>query len=519
VYPHSTHKFFTSAPAIVSIHGEFAILASRHFLKIVTNGKVATDAVGDELSVLGLSSTDSSFVFGTAFECLLLLKHLLFVVKKEFVLLKSCFLDLVIAQSPYVFGFLPEFADFLTVCRPSSPFDNSEEYQHRLMIFGSLLRNGSFSDSFHRFLAQELRMLGNASSRGIAKFFPEFLTSETEPPQSSLCEVAIIPKDPCHVQANVINELMVISFTSRKYETLVGYPFWEILPFWLAITGPSLIGPPGESVGFCERVSQEIMRIVNQSRVKSVECRLKAPWLIDSIVLVDQTRSFDNPLIFSRAQLRSPILLKPGGHMFLSIMDLPGGWESVEISLNEVSTMPLSMELDVSTIKESFISDLQEFVLSWSDDDTQELLWLIPRSLLWGPLFAPVESIARSSSLCQKFSVNVVLIKAVMLHHFNQFRLRPLPPISKSICDSLPQFVNWEEGAEFLSRDIVRRHGDGYCHLTIDRRLARQLIDSGQGDPRQCTISQLTGVLHGVSVPQLQNRRRPWHVTFCGELR
>jgi hypothetical protein len=191
---------------------------------------------------------------------------LLFVVRNEFVLLKSCFLDLVIAQSPYIFGFLPEFADFLAVCRPSSPFENSEDYQYRLMLFGSLLRNGSFSDSFYRFLAQELRMLENALSRMIAQFFPEFLTTETKAPQSSMCEVAIITKDPCRVQANVMNELMVISFTSGKYETLVWYPFWEILPFWLCITGPSLIGPPGESVSFCERVSEGIMRIVNRSR-------------------------------------------------------------------------------------------------------------------------------------------------------------------------------------------------------------------------------------------------------------
>jgi hypothetical protein len=78
--------------------------------------------------------------------------------------------------------------------------------------------------------------------------------------------------------------------------------------------------------------------------------------------------------------------------------------------------------VDMSLIHDRFLDGMREFAVTWSQLDTKELVMLIPRYAFRAPDFGSVEVLAKSSNLCQRFSINVVLLRALILHQFNYLR-------------------------------------------------------------------------------------------------
>ncbi|KAH0791984.1 hypothetical protein GPJ56_004168 [Histomonas meleagridis] len=160
---------------------------------------------------------------------------------------------------------------------------------------------------------------------------------------------------------------------------------------------------------------------------------------------------------------------------------------------------------------------MKEFAIKWKSSDTEELLMLLPRYALTEPMFSSTETIAKGSNLTQKFSLTVVLLRALLLHHFNFIRTNHYKTVPQFLWDSMTSFISCEESADIISKSIICGKDKTFPYLTIDRYSARKLILDGNGNSNKSIIAQLTKEFKTINSNQLQCRKRPWSVTFMNE--
>jgi hypothetical protein len=233
----------------------------------------------------------------------------------------------------------------------------------------------------------------------------------------------------------------------------------------------------------------------------------------------DSTSDFSNAVFIPSRQMSKTHELEAGRSIYLSLLDVPGGWASARIELSHFKRFTPSPpeEVDMTLIHDQFIADMREFAVVWSEVDTEELVLLIPRYAFREPEFASVEAIAKGSNLCQRFATSVVLLRALILHQFNYLRWTRYAAVSKSLWDSMTCFVSSEDAADLVTNEIVVGPSDSFAIFTIDRHAAQQLVVAGRGDPSKSIISQMTASFRKVGVSHLQCKKRPWKVKFVGE--
>jgi hypothetical protein len=146
-------------------------------------------------------------------------------------------------------------------------------------------------------------------------------------------------------------------------------------------------------------------------------------------------------------------------------------------------------EVKVSEIKGQFLEDLRQFAVGWSESDTEELILQLPRSALREGPFGFVEGIARNSSLVQRFSITVVLLRSVIIHHFNFIRTKHFGQVPRSHWDGMRSLVCWEDATESVLKGIVSGRDDSYGHISIDRHAAHQLVIASRRDLAQSIVS------------------------------
>jgi hypothetical protein len=546
-YPHINHTFYVSqsSSSFYKVKSRLAILAINS-LSVTKPGLLSTypsvlnstkevavtpDLADQEVSIFNMADTDNSFAFDTAFEVLLLLKNLLFLVKspEERRLLKLTFFDLLITHSPFVLRYLSDFADYIQLQMPPSPYDFSEDYRSRLIILGSILRQSDLKDQFRLFLLQESRVLESPLIMELTKFFPEFLAVEPGPPTSTTCRIPVVPIDPGAITQGFNEVIQTFKLFTRRYESLVGFPFWEILPYWLRVseawrtdkkTGN---GDSSDEVEpFYERITPEVMRISNPTpQLATFRVRYTAnhKWPPQSMMMMDILPEMGNAQFLNARQMNKTHDIEPQGTIFLGLIDVPEGWQAVRIEFTNYKKFapPPPEEVTMSNVREPFLADMKEFATTWSDADTEELIILIPRYAFREPDFAGVEAVAKSSNLCQRFSTNVVLLRSLVLHHFNFIRWKHYTAVSRALWDSMTSFVSCEDAADLVTSEIVNGPPDSFASFTIDRHAAHQLVLAGRGDSSKSVISQLSSVFRKIGVSHLQCKKRPWKVKFLGE--
>jgi hypothetical protein len=529
-FPHLSHSYFPSRRYRPQLHipTRFSIITissfspihsftslttnrTEHFPMVVVNGPTdfifPPEFANNDCSVFTISPDDNTFVFGTAFEAILLLKHLLFSADspEERTLLKSAYLDLFIAQSPFVLIYLARLSAHISLQIPSSPFDFSTFYQQQLVIFGSYLRRGGFSAFHDQFLSQEARVLENPTPREICRYFPEWLSAKPEPFSSPICRINLPPLDPVSHQFDLTAAIQSFRYFTRRYTTLIGFPFWEILPYWLRVYGikdteEDLREPTAQII-------DSLLRVTNNS-TSPYQLFLTTKWSTNSMLLIDSNPEFQNPTILSGPLLNGPVALPPGQTLFLSLIEVPGGWQSIGRKFAAQTSGATAIAIDLISLKPAFTSDMQSFAIDWSMRDTAELILAVPRDAFRQPFFSAVSEVASATNLCQRFPPRVVLLRALLLHHFNYIRTHFHDRVPQGLWDSMTSFVSWEDAADILSREITRASGQQFPTFTVDRHTAQQLCAAGHGDPSRSIISQVTASLKPLPLVFLQCRRR-----------
>jgi hypothetical protein len=358
------------------------------------------------------------------------------------------------------------------------------------------------------------------------KFFPEWLTVEVAAPLSSKCSLPHTHLNPGSIEPNQFSKsIQTFRLFARTYSTLRGFPFWEILGYWFHVSEYWRSQPVthrGENVApVAEILPNGVARLRNPSD-RHVDFRFRVLRRLpeDVVVSISPTPDLHDDTLLIGNQILQRIALAPSQELYVCLVNVPGGWRSLSIEFigqfaDEGRVLPQTVE--ISSIREEFASDMQAFATQWTEHDTEELLQLIPRQAFGDPVFRSVESIARASVLCQRFPLSVVLLRALILHHFNYIRIHYRDRVSPGLWASLPSFVNWDEATEAVASSLLCTPRSRGPTFSVDRRSARELTLQGSGSSAKCIISQLTRIFRQLPPEALRCRSPIWRVVFIGE--
>ena len=181
-------------------------------------------------------SADISWVPHGPFELLLCLKTCVHATRssRHKAIAKSVFLNCVISNSPLIRLYFREFLNFLESEIPTSPIDSDPYYISRLSLLASRLRQSPDHELTEFYLHQH-RIFGPVP-KNLCCHFPEFCTSVSEPPQSDVAPIPFSPIDPVAITGDFQNYMMMLRLFARRYTSLVGFPFWELLPMWVRLS-------------------------------------------------------------------------------------------------------------------------------------------------------------------------------------------------------------------------------------------------------------------------------------------
>ena len=495
--------------------------------KIENNRAISVPATSDrEISVLDIKPMNNTWIYDTAFEMLLLLKNFVFIAttEEERMAAKKILLDTFIVQSPFIYMYLPQFADLMQVQIPISPFETDESYKKTLVISGSLIRNRHdyVAERFLIFYLHDQHVLTSESSRTLAGYFPEFFSQKIKPSKDTKISIPEAIIDPGAINSNFASHILMLSQFAKHYSSLEGFPFWEILPMWYRVSG-AYHGNTDYIDPTLTKTSPQTLHIANPSKLK-LEIRLTPITRIgrETMVLMSHNAEFDDPTFIPPAQLGTQSFPINEADMFFSIIGRDT-WETIIPTMRVVTKKPKTnqasaeQQVDISSIKQRFVDDMIQFAIKWTNNDTEELINILPRIALREPTFASVENIAKGSSLCSRFSQTVVVLHALLIHHFNYIRFSSYNTVPKSLWDSLTQFVSAEDAAEIISGRMYIGPDNVFPTFSIDRHMAHRIIVDGQGDPDHSIIHQLAIVFNQKDPRVMCCRKRPWKVNFVGE--
>lgn len=491
---------------------------------------------------IDINKTNNCWIFNTSFELLLVLKNFAFICKtlEQRIAAKKVLIDCFLSNSPFITSYLDEFADHIHVHVPSSPFDDDEGYKKLLMLLGSMIQKykkspsytevPDFSGRINRFLLlykHEQRILTSAECKGLARYFPEFFSIKVSRPEKRSFIVPPADVHPGQIsEKDSANHILMIKLFMLKYQSLVGFPFWEILPVWYQISGfassiDNYIEPK------YEKTSANVIHVSNPTNLQiEFYATLKANKKMREVcVFVSTSPQFEemNPIGRQAFVKREPLPIPHQPDVYITIVDESLTWDNFVIELKNLTQRPKRVsenvdEIDIDSIRTVFINDMHQFACVWNSSHTEELLNNLPRYAIQEPLNNTVESIARGSTLTSQFSPTVVALKALIIHHFNYIRYKFKDHIPKTLLQSMSRFVSVEDAAEQVSDAIICADDlKTQPQLTINRYEARRLVDEGKGDPKMAIIHQLAREITNRDPNELRCKKRPWKVHFTGE--
>lgn len=481
-----------------------------------------------EFSVFDINPMNNTWIYDTAFEMLLLLKNFVFIAQsdEERAAAKRILLECFIIQSPFIYNYLPQFADLMQIQIPITPFDDNLQYKQLLAVVASMLQNRKdfVSQRFHILYLHDQHVLTSTENKRISMYFPEFFTKKFEPATDDKIMIPDAVTDPGAIRGNFPGYILMLRQFARQYKSLEGFPFWEILPLWFRISG-SFKGSGDYIDPTLTITSPTTLHVANPSGLE-IEIKFTKTGRISHEMYIFRSNNaeFDNPAIISEQDLKNIINTREQDLFFSIIGNHHDTWNNIKPTLTCLTKKPLAKQaalsnlVSVSSIKSRFIDDMHQFAIDWTPSDTEELISILPRISLREPTFPAIENISKGCSLCSKFSPTVVVLHALLIHHFNYIRYNYYKNVPQNLWNSMTCFLSAEDAADAIISQINLSPETIYPTLTIDRHTAHRLVTNGNGDPMYSIISQLSRILRGIDPKRLCCKKRPWKVNFVGEM-
>ena len=473
------------------------------------------------LSTLALSP-NLAWVPHGPFELLLCLKACVHATKKpEHVsLAKSILMNCWLVNSPFVRLFLDEYLNFIEFLLPTSPVDNDPYYESRLILVAAQLKS-SPNQKMLNFYSQQQHILSSEMAKSLSLHFLEFFSAPLQKPESDELYIKFGKIDPEAISGDFQSYIQAMRPFAKNYKSLVGFPFWDILPLWLRISGE--YGSKEDYIPpSCTMLSGNVMAVSIPSDpdlfVTLVPRRRIPP---DTLVVYSRSISFEPQEIVTPENFVHLIRLERGTTYF-SCPDLEDPWSLITIMFNENRRAPSpdGANVQMSRIHDKFVADMEQFAVKWKETHTTELLNLFTRTDLQEPTFAKNEAIARASSLCSEFNATVVVLRALIIHHFNYIRYRHQDRLSQDLYENFTTFLCVDDALEAFVKAIAVAQGAPV--VTVNRRAAQLLVAEKQTSSDASIIAQVAQIFkkHGPAAFRALPAPRqlaPWKVSFVGE--
>ena len=385
--------------------------------------------------------------------------------------------------------------------------------------------------------------------------FPEFFTQSSETRKemegSTKIKFRVMPVDPGALQhINIANYFQLLRMFSYRRKSIVGFPFWEILPLWYRLSGLWEFGddvvPPTMT-----KLPDNIIQFSNPSGLEMhIKLTPKYRIPVDTMIAMSNTSFFEDQSVIIGRQIREVIVTKQT-EFYMSLVSKDVSWDAFEFELTHTKSFkgrnasqrktqnPTDanakdgsritgereivvtdedeevVEIDASDIHDQFVKDMTDFVVNWDENDTQELLNILPRLVLRFATFATVESLAKNSELIHKYSKTVVCLKALIIHHYNYLIAKKNVP--KDLRSSLSFLISCEDAADIILKKFQKSDEKSFPNIIINRKLAKDFQLNGIGSRKNSLLHQITNVFRQLKTTDLICPVRPWKVSFVGE--
>lgn len=478
-------------------------------------------AQGSDVLVFGISHLSPEWIFASPYETILLLKNFAYMCTSiaDQTLARGFALDLFNMRSPLIQFFVPSLIQHLQILIPPTPMYKDRNYLGKLLTFGSIIKRQD-DDRLFQVYNSERRIYSSKNALEAAPFFPEFFGTKIPAPQKETLEINILPINPGAFKQDLREYVQILKLFSHKYTSIIGFPFWEILPLWYRLSGLAVVNndliPPTY-----ELTNEGYYKLTNPSEL---EMRIKITPRIainpETMIAVSNNQFFDDPIYIQGKKIRD-IITTPKQELYLSVATKGLGWHHFKFELYwdlPYDNEDQRIDITPATIHDRFIEDMQNFAVNWTPTDTQDLLSILPKSTLCLPTFATTESIAKTSELSQKYGETVVALKALLIHHFNYIRTMCKEKVPSNLLHGLSSLITSEDAANEVLQNIITNNKTSVPSFEINRKIARQLMMNGGGLPRTVSvIHQLSQVISRSKPSYFQNSTRPWKVAFVGE--
>jgi hypothetical protein len=347
----------------------------------------------------------------------------------------------------------------------------------------------------------------------VAGHFPCFFAIPPPAPKKASFAIKRAFLDPVRLtREQIANRVALVGVFAKRRSDLSEFPFWEVLPLWFELFRTP--EPDEPTVTF---LSTSVCRIRNPGN-GPISVKLQAWSKMPIGIQIDTSATL---AFSSRGELRGCQEIKVGkGDLYVraAVKSDPkyDAWRDIAVNLPEYER---KAEVPAVAICAEFEADMRQFALEWDSAAEEELMAVLDREVLKSGTFGPVQLAIEQSGRLERFRPRVVLLRAVMRHHFNYIKRLYLRSVPYDVWESAKEYfpIRDQIGTIF---DTLAQTQTGEIEVTVDRRKAIALMETGAGDPDDSLISQYAAFINRVthwtfSWVKLNARRESSISPFC----
>ena len=499
----------------------------------------------NNITELQIDTTSNIWTIGTVFEILILLKNFVYIADTAEYrnLIKSILIELYVSQSPAVRPFLNEFVEFIQSKLPTVPYDFTPKYISYLSILSSYISKHKVKENdlieyqlyttFNEFYNTEKEILNDIFSRNISCYFPEFFKEELafcsfdKEATNGKINIPYVPIDSTSItETNLEKELSIMHHISKNYKSLIGFPFWEIFPYYFRLINLDDEKPIEPKIyQYSPKIKVLETHLLNELYVSiqlddeddGEKSKSSKSFPETVVAIYSASPEFEDPN-YIKAQDFTKMFSIKAKKTYFTIEGYDGNWN---IKIEKIKKKTVRIDnisgKTIQNIHQSFVNDMEMFAIKWTHNDTSILVNSIPMNELKDKKFSHISSLAENcTSLTAKYSDIVVKLRVLFVYHYNYIRNNFQNNIKTKKFKALKSWVSNEEASKAVVNSIACNNN--YREIKINRFLANKLVTEGIGSSNNSIIGQLADQFKKYDNPELfRCKQTPWKVIFADE--
>ncbi|EAY09476.1 hypothetical protein TVAG_126370 [Trichomonas vaginalis G3] len=465
----------------------------------------------DDQTLILIPFRDTKVLLGTFGELIVLFKYLVYFLKDNsniaHELRKSVYsnvLDSYLFNSPFFVTNFEKILSFLQKNIRTTYSDISGDFLSRLNILASMSRSRSIPPYITSFIEEHQAIWDERVLVPLRAYFPEFLTEaeKVEIQRSNIVAKCNLPSDPfakpITTSQNLSNYKLILNRLLSIRKDIIAYPFHYVITYWSELY---MMYPP-----YTTKIEGYIMKVTFTDFIpeKFTVLRPKTVNLQKiNVILPDGTKEVhENTFIYTNN--RRTIILE--GDVL---------WGSFIFVIAD--TQPKTTAEFDEKQREKFVSDMTTLALHWDNQTDQKISNCFTTDILTKMALNfefDVEDLLKTE---MNFDFPLILIRAKLLLLLNWMIFNKVMDLSTD-SSSMPYLSYCISSALKMKmlRQIVLKHSEsGYISVNVNRASSFDLKNGNSTNYDNSIIAQLSRICN---ITELRNIKRPWKVTFVGEM-